>query len=207
MTSVVVPVEPTPEMIEAGEAASWDYDSEQAIRATWAAMLAARPEALITDNNAARPDPASAPGDGGREFSVSAIEQELRSRYPRAFDGTDPVRTSGVLIENARDWVLAWHLLAALRRPAPTVEEVARALVNARKPKPAAEGVDAFDVLKSWAVASSADIPPNTLGHRSHPDNFTRAAEELAQARKEAEAIHALWTGVRAVEAKENQSQ
>lgn len=50
------------------------------------------------------------------EFSVDAIEKELRSRYPRAFDGTDPIDQSNVQLKNARDWVLAYYLLRELKQ-------------------------------------------------------------------------------------------
>lgn len=50
---------------------------------------------------------------------TAAIADELRHRYPSAFDGSDRIERGDMPIRVMADWVLAFHLLAALTAPEP----------------------------------------------------------------------------------------
>lgn len=142
MTSVVVPVEPTPDMIEAGaKVEGWGCTPEldrEAAANTYRAMLAARPKppadlvrAVIqaTDDGDHHP-PIS---QWAAERAVEVVMGEMAVR-PTVGEG-ECVGTvealEGLLhsdgkagLSSEQKWALR-SAITALRRPAPTVEEVA----------------------------------------------------------------------------------
>lgn len=107
-------------------ATSGEWTSEKSGRGSWIgnnghwAALAcgdddaeadANSELILTLKNSL-PDIIRALRSFDRAPSNDLIEQELRKRYPSAFDGSDRLENDDTLKpENMRDWVLAYYLL------------------------------------------------------------------------------------------------
>lgn len=144
MTSVVVPVEPTPDMIEAGvNVEGWGFTREldrEAAANTYRAMLAARPKppALVRAVIQATDDGDHHPpiSQWAAERAVEVVMGEMAVR-PTVGEG-ECVGTvealEGLLhsdgkagLSSEQKWALR-SAITALRRPAPTVEEVARVI-------------------------------------------------------------------------------
>lgn len=97
----------------------------------------------------AKPAPIASDAAGGLPFTAKEAEAELRRRYPRAFDGTDPLNdSSGLLVENAKDWVLA----AILALSAPPV--------HAGEGEPRFTGLMASLAEEIAAAAEQSDATP-----------------------------------------------
>lgn len=119
-------------------------------------------------------DKASAPADG-LVFTADDAVAELRRRYPRAFDGTDPLDAQcGLKLENARDWVLAAAMADRLTRLSADLEE-ARGLLNEAPVlvvnREAAKRTDDREALKyareihPWAVRARAFLTRTEKRH------------------------------------------